>query len=261
MAKKFENPLIRNARMREMYVAMVEGRMLAKHLRRASAGLGKGLEACWVATAIDLRDGDLTSDAGAGPVPGYVRNGERSKAKVLKAALAAGPVAGRLDAVDDPVERLWCAVGAGLALKAAVLEEGETRGVVVAYARAGELKAAEWKRVLAGAKDAPVVFVLLPDEGDSAAVAELAGKCGVPGIPVDAADAVAIYRVAQESIVRARADGVAALIAAVRLDEKSDPVKVLGEQIIAKQVASAAWVGGVVAKFQKRMAAGSVRVH
>jgi len=106
-----------------------------------------------------------------------------------------------------------------------------------------------------------VVFVLLPDEGDSAAVAEIAGKCGVPGIPVDAADAVAIYRVAQESIVRARADGVAALIAAVRFPETSDAVRLLGEQIVAKQVAPAAWVDGVAAKFQKRMAAVSVRVH
>lgn len=254
--KTFENPLIRNARMREMYVAMVEARMLAKNLRRTSAVLGKGLEACWVATAIDLRDGDLTSDAGAGSVPGYVRNSERAKAKVLKAALAGEPVVGRLDAVEDPMERLWCAVGAGLALKAA-----GAQGVAVAYARAGELKAAQWKRLFEGAKDVPVIFVLLPDETESAAMAELAGKCGVPGIPVDAADAVAIYRVAQESIVRARADGKAAVIAAIRLDEKNDAVKVLGEQIVAKQVASAAWVGGVAEKFRKRMAGVGVRVH
>ncbi len=54
-----------------------------------------------------------------------------------------------------------------------------------------------------------MVFVVLPARGAKRAggVTALALECGVPAIPVDADDAVAIFRVAQESIGRARIGG------------------------------------------------------
>ena len=63
-AKSYENPLIPHARMRALYRALVEVRVLGEHQPRAQR-VPKGLEACWVGTALDLKDGDLTSDRAA----------------------------------------------------------------------------------------------------------------------------------------------------------------------------------------------------
>ena len=87
----YENPLVPNAKLKQMYVAMAEARVLDEHVagsakrgkgangRRGAKGsktgreLGsiRGQEACRVSTAIDLGPGDLVSDscdhvAGAG---------------------------------------------------------------------------------------------------------------------------------------------------------------------------------------------------
>jgi hypothetical protein len=251
--KAFENPLIPNARMREMYAVMLESRILGRQMRRQHTGFAPGLEAMWVATAIDLREGDLTCDSGIGPVLGYARDGKRSEKKALKTVLAGEPGSGRLALAGSGLTRMWCGVGAALALRAA----GQA-GVAVVYAGQGELKPKEWAAVLSCAADAPVIFVVLPEPGEPLGVAELASRAGVPGIPVDASDAVAIYRVAQESIGRARADGKAALIAGVPFFDKKgkkivDPVEFLGQQLLAKRVATASWMAGVETRFRRRL--------
>jgi hypothetical protein len=261
-AAPFENPLIGNARLREMYTTMVQARVLQRHLRRQYRGFATGLEACWVATAIDLHEGDLTSDAGVGPLLGFARRPDRLKAKVLASVFEGDAGPGRLATVGKGYERLWSAVGAALALRAA-----GSQGVVLAYAGQRELEAAEWTKLLRSLRDAeaPLVLVVLPEAGrvvlqESGAedVAALACKVGVPGIPVDASDAVAIYRVAQESIVRARADGKPALIAGVPFLDAGgkkmvDPVEFLGAQLIARRVATAGWARGVEGKFRGKL--------
>ena len=118
-AAPFENPLIGNARLREMYTTMVEARVLQRHLRRQYRGFAAGLEAAWVATAIDLHEGDLTSDAGIGPLLGFARRADRLKAKVLAGVFEGDAGPGRLATVGKGYERLWSAVGAALALRAA----------------------------------------------------------------------------------------------------------------------------------------------
>src|SRR3982074_2477048 len=81
----YENPLVPNAKLRQMFVAMAEARVLDEHvaegqgLAHGSKG-GNGLkgrkrldsirgeEACRVSTAIDLGPGDLVSDSQVGVV-------------------------------------------------------------------------------------------------------------------------------------------------------------------------------------------------
>ncbi|QHN03114.1 hypothetical protein FTO74_06835 [Granulicella sp. WH15] len=257
-AKPFENPLIRNVRLREMYTVMVEARVLSRQMRRQHTGFAPGLEACWVATAIDLHEGDLTSDAGVGPLPGYVRDAARAQAKVLAATLRGESGEGRLGGSFSPVKRMWTSIGAAMGLRAS----GE-KGVLMAYVGERELKDAEWKRVLRAAAEAeaPIIFVVLPEKNGTSGLARLASRCGVPGIPVDASDAVAIYRVAQESIVRARADSKPALIAGVpfiaagKAKKAADPIQLLGEQLIAKQAATPAWLAKVEPRCQSRLEA------
>jgi TPP-dependent pyruvate/acetoin dehydrogenase alpha subunit len=73
-----ENPLIPNKKLRQMFVAMTEMRVLDEYIAEHIAGLQRGRkarqrldstsgqEACRVSTAIDLEPGDLVSDAHTG---------------------------------------------------------------------------------------------------------------------------------------------------------------------------------------------------
>ena len=79
----YENPLVPNAKLRQMYVAMAEARVLDEYVarlqkrakgnkrrRRLDSRLDsiRGQEACRVSTAMDLGPGDLVSDSQVGVV-------------------------------------------------------------------------------------------------------------------------------------------------------------------------------------------------
>jgi hypothetical protein len=227
----WENPLIPNARLRQMYRAMARLRMLARALP-AKGRDGLGMEAALVSTSVDLEPGDLVSDALAGGVMDFLRG--KSLGAVLRPGSIRrkrGPVAecggaGALPGGLGAAERMWAALGAAAALQAAGMQAkaaGETAKdvrVAVVYARASEVPAAVWRKALtfAAQKELPVMFVVLSapgGKGGAGKVTALALECHVAGIPVDADDAVAIYRVAQESIGRARIGGGPALIECV----------------------------------------------
>ena len=87
----YENPLIPNARLRQIYLAMLRARMLEKALpasrrMRTLPGAGKayalgntGLEACLVSTSVDLGPGDLVSDALTGGMVEFLRGAALGK--------------------------------------------------------------------------------------------------------------------------------------------------------------------------------------
>jgi hypothetical protein len=250
-SKAFESPLISHARMRAMYRALVEVRTLADRTKLRSL---RGVEACWVGTAIDVKDGDLTSDAGAPQDPvmlEYIRAvgrreaGGPAKAADMKRVLRQFKESKGQAFPGSPFERVLCAVGAGMALKAA-----GAQGVLLAYAGLAQLSRAEWKRVLTlmGQEGLPLVLMVLPGASTvdlEALAAKAAGSAdaAVPVIPVDAGDAVAIYRVTQETFVRARAGGGSAIIVGFQCG--TDASKLLGTQLIRKGLCTERWVNGV----------------
>ena len=246
MPKKasYENPLIPHARMRALYRALIEVRLLRETLPK-SERVPRGLEACWAATALDLREGDLTSDSGADALPAYLRGiaARAGSGAPRSAAIAALQKSESKPFAGTPAERLFCAAGATMALKAA-----EDKAVVVAYVRQGDLDAADWKRVLrvAAAGDLPLVIVTAA--ADNVPVSSRA----VPVIPVDASDAVAIYRVTQESLVRARAEGGVVVIECVKTG--LDCVKVLAGQLHSKGIATPTWTSAVETRMSAMIA-------
>jgi hypothetical protein len=247
-AKRFENPLLSDARLKQMYLAMVETRALSERLRAERGGRHKGfvsgLEACWVGSAIGLQDGEndfACADELAGPALDVVLG------TTARAALRGARAASRLDGKElGPVERTWFALGG-----ASRMPHG---AVGIIFLGLTELDPAAWKRGLATALQAelPVVFVAIPAKGDEPGIAELSSRLGVPGIPVDANDAVAMYRVAQESIGRARAGGGPALIEAIRFPRSADPIELLKRQLVAKKVATQHWVDAQQHRLQSR---------
>lgn len=274
----WENPLIPNAKLRQIYRAMVRLRTLA-HALPAGRREGLGLEACLASTSVDLAPGDLVSDTIAGEAVEFLRGATlgtvlRPKGKKAKGgpAVECG-AAGRLPGGMGPAERVWAALGAAAALKATWAQEkaaakaaGESpkdERVVLVYALAGEVPAAVWRKALAFAaeKELPVIFVVLPARGKGR-VTELALQARVPGIPVDADDAVAIFRVAQESIGRARIGGGPALMECVpfvtasksKKAAASDAIAGLESYLLQRKVATKVWMEREAKAFAKSIA-------
>ncbi len=249
-SKAFESPLISHARMRGLYRGLVESRVLAQAAGRGR-GWPKGLEACWVGTALDLKDGDLTSDGGEAWLTEYVRalgaseDARGATAAEVRKACAAAAAARGSELVGTAAERMLVAIGQAMALKSV------GGGVVVAYLGAGEMKAAQWRRMLEVAEPGalPLVVVVTPHAG-----AARLRRMAVPVIPVDAGDAVAIYRVAQESLVRARADGGVVVIECVECGV--DPVTMMGAQLVKKGICTQRWVAAVETRFRRLVAGG-----
>ncbi len=290
----FENPLIPHAKLRQIYLAMLQARLLEKALPASQRGRGigpgavtlgiAGLEACLVSPAVSLESGDLISDAVSGGVVDFLRGaalGEvfrkpKTKGRGLSLTADCGPGAA-LAGAPLSSERLWAAVGAALAVKAAnaLAKKGKStaedqeavepkQNLVVVYVRPGELAASVWRGVLQFASEQvlPTLFVVMPPAAGQKAtgVCGLAQKSGVPGIPVEGSDAVAIYRVAQESIVRARMGGGAALIECVPYlvegskAKASDGVASLERYMLERKVVTPEWAEREAKGFAKLVA-------
>jgi TPP-dependent pyruvate/acetoin dehydrogenase alpha subunit len=277
-----ENPLVPNKKLRQMYVAMVEARVLDEHItklqkrvkgRRRLAST-HGQEACRVSAAIDLGPGDLVSDSQIGVVMDLLagervgsllkRVAEIHSGKKIKSVKAAGVSARLLPWIEDAGERLRMAMGAALSFKTL----GQAN-VVVAYVRHGEVARREWRQVLglASKLELPVIFVVLPAvKGEKRnGMADLSAKTarwGVPGIPVDDGDAVALYRVAQESMGRTRGGDGPVLIECVpcRVEGKGaagsvDPVEEMAKFLLDRKVCTKAWLKSAGEGLRRRIAA------
>lgn len=264
-----ENPLIPNTRLRQMFVAMAEMRVLDEHLASLQRGAKSrrqfnstlGEEACRVSTAIGLEPGDLVSDIQAGVGMGLVL-GEKvdlvmrqvreitSNSKKHLGKVSTDSATRRLlPWIEDVEDRLRMAMGAALSFKAL-----KRPNLVVAYVRHGEVSGGRWKQLLkiAGKLEVPILFVVLPvvaghekKRGQTNVLSAKARSCKVPGIPVDASDAVALYRVAQESIGRMRGGGGPVLIECVASSLKGelvDPLVQMRTFLLNRKICNEAWL-------------------
>jgi TPP-dependent pyruvate/acetoin dehydrogenase alpha subunit len=247
-----------------------------------------------------LRGTSLKEVLRAGKAGASASRRSRKSGTGVRGLVAECGAAVRLPSTTDAAERIWAALGAAAALKAAAAQarvedkakaevkakttdmaaarqatEARQAGVVVVYALVDEVPAALWKKALRFAADQelPVVFVVLPparERGGKARAAAKAGgvgalalSCGVPAIVVDADDAVAIYRVAQESIGHARIGGGAALMecvpfvlkgAAGKVRVTQDAIAGLERTMLQRGVAARAWMEREAKAFAKRIA-------
>ena len=270
-----ESPLVRNNTMQRMYAGMAESRILedlARTKRRKTKGPDVyGQEACRVSALIDLEPDDLTSDVPGSLTTAFVRGVElqevldslsTGKKKAHKAAEL--KLAGLLPSISDTGDRFQVALGAALALKRNHLQK-----VVVVFAPSRAVKPAVWREMFrfASRYELPILFVALPDTDRKAAkgakvqsLSEQAISAGVPGIPADSNDAVALYRVMQESIGRARMGGGPVLMECIayRVEGKKkaeviDPIVMMGETLLRRQVCSKDWLERVTTSFEARI--------
>lgn len=267
-SKPFENPLVPNKKLRQLYALMSQARALDEFASRAAAKAKaqvkstRGEEACRVSTAINLADGDLISDSNEGIAMDLIAG--RSASTLLRRldALLSGNKpsrsishhsgAAQIAWTKGTAARLTMALGAAASIKAS-----GRPNLVMAYAHSRDLSTTEWQRTLklAAELELPIIFVALPDPtGASQNLCAISQKLGLPAFPVDAADAVALYRVAQESIGRARGDRSPVLIEC-RQTTGDDPIAQMQSFLLSRSVAGKAWTNSTGPAFRNQLEA------
>ncbi len=273
---RFENPLMPDERLRQMYTAMVQMRMLEEHLlagkadgkrpaKRKPIDVIRGEEAVRASTALSLSEGDMIGDGSAAPVLDLLLGAKLASVAGSSGKADPRPVLPEGSALRLPVvdarERLTMSLGAAAAMKAQ-----KSGRVLLVYVGAGEAKKKDWKGALsaAGKQELPMIFVVLPaaDEKDTEDAGKLCARSrawGVPGFPVDGVDAIGLYRVMQESLLRARNGNGPALIECVPFhlggkQQREDPIERLGELLLLKGVADAEWMKRTRSAFSVQLA-------
>ncbi|MDE3104135.1 MAG: hypothetical protein KGK08_03075 [Acidobacteriota bacterium] len=268
-----ENPLVRHQTLEQMYRRLVE----LDALQCALAALqpdraGRRNAATYAACRVGVLQGCTEQDV----VLESVADGSTAcllgvkPAAVLRARAA--ELAGRrsrfagssqlLPWLPQNDARLQLSLGA-----AALLQRQGKGGVVVVYTDGPATSSATWTSVLRQAQALllPILFVATPGARgwqplQPEELCRLSRRCGVPGIPVDAHDAVALYRVAQESLMRLRSGGGPVLATAVpyriqgkRSPQLEDPIQVLRSFMRVRNIRPDRWFEAIATQTQRQL--------
>jgi TPP-dependent pyruvate/acetoin dehydrogenase alpha subunit len=201
--------LIRHEKLKQLYIAMLQYRLLEQRVSAPSASQQPpatqpgpaGCEATEIGCTIDLR----SRDAIALPYEHWL-------SAILQRSSLRTQLGGRLRSMQHVGEQ------AAEQLIASADRLKNTKMVAVVFA--DHASPFFWERVLkrAGSQSLPIIFVARATlSGESKDPRRRRSRLraedfGCPGIPVDAHDVVAVYRVAHESIQRARRGGGPTLI-------------------------------------------------
>jgi TPP-dependent pyruvate/acetoin dehydrogenase alpha subunit len=220
-----ENPLLPHRKLQELYTLMQRCRALdlkqarVQGGRRQKASRAIAREALLAATAIHLLPGDLLC----------AQPGDRAAEQLSPACKAAAATSSLLAAPEFSPRLLLCAAAAR------GLQATGAEGLVLAFADTHSPAAgsAGWATALEWAQSAQLSLLLACIDSSSApgvrsspqprakstdspldwpSMSRLAHRLRLPVLPVDGGDAVAVYRVMQESALRARMGGGPAVL-------------------------------------------------
>ena len=226
--------LISDQKFQQMYSAMTALRRSAK--RNAASN---GAEAPIVATLIDLRPGDLVI-APTHLLPEALLKDERLQFMPAKRT-GSQPIGVAI--ISSTLASAVLTIGAGAALGRNTTANDS---VIVAFGTTDAASRESWLEALrlAGKHKLPILFVLLQGDAEAAAfIGSQSMSAGVISVPVDSADVVAMYRVAFESLARARRRTGATLIVCTpySLEDQmprraEDPLKKLETYLRKKEI-------------------------
>ena len=234
-----ENPLLPHSKLRELHALMVR----CRSLERKQPSRGSIREALLAATLIHLLPGDLLSgDAGNRVLEALAPEGKHQSP------------AGSLIGGDFLGGRLLICAAAARGLQAA---GGD--GVLLAFARAGGSERG-WMEALEWAQQSQLPLLLACSDAtngaasgsrksadpaiDFSSMSRFARRHHLPVLTVDGEDAVAVYRVMQESVLRARQGGGPSVLWAVMtpgrslatLPRSSQPISRLRSYLAARKI-------------------------
>lgn len=276
MAK--ENPLLPNRYLRDLYVAMAKFRMIeeaagAKKIRGRSSGT-RGQEACVATVLLALEAGDLLAEAWPSAGTRYLLGArlkevlaQRKAGEDFLSVIGSVTRAKLLPQIEDGMARVQAAMGAAMALRI----QGSGRFAAV-FVQPGEIGGAAWRDLLkvAGETEAPLLVVVLPafDRKAAGKAGRLSARSmgwGIPGIPVEASDAIALSRVVQESTGRLRGGGGPVLMECLRLpsgirepgtrrrSKATDPVANFRKTLLDRVIFRASWAERMETSFQAQI--------
>ncbi len=219
--------LVSNEKLLALYTAMVKCRMLEQRATLlfqqgkldSDLHASAGREAASAAIVIDLQPNDTLSIAPGEWLPAFVKGLTLDNLFRLLAPTAAqlsGQTA--LAPADLGMKNILTGneahVPETVCDRAIAAQTAKESAIVVAILPSTEKSLKPWRSVLtaAASQKLPIVFALYSDGESQASEPKALGKAknpealfhGVPSIGVDASDAVAVYRVTYEAIIRAR---------------------------------------------------------
>jgi TPP-dependent pyruvate/acetoin dehydrogenase alpha subunit len=296
------NPLINHEKLRQLYSTMLKCRLLDEYARIPGKQAdfendpysSEGLEAMAVGAAIDLRTSDTLAPPDRDFILSYLKGVPLTAIFSQLYGSNTPPDKGRSASDDCRFAQLNIVLATSTV--AAQLEmcidiafanqRKRTDNVVMAFSGKGSIPLNDWQDALrfVGQRSLPVVFVRQSHLSAGSVSLELASAgrdnsseavgYGFPAITVDGNDAVAVYRVAQEAIERARSSGGPTLIEAqifprngvagnnraqYRLAgevddwESSDPIAAMERYLTSKGLFSEDWKKDIIVLFQQEL--------
>lgn len=284
------NPLISDAKLKQLYATMLQCRLLDERSRELRGVAGKATrslvgEAAAVGAALDLRHDDwlapLQNDVFGKFIKGMPlaailselhRSETRPRSSVQRLSVFEpdkNPSPFHIiPSAANPAAQLNLASGVALALQAR-----KPGNIVMAFCGDTSESGQRWQEALtfAGRHCLPLLVLVHTSASSKTARANKkkpfvsllseGNPCELPVIPVDADDVVAIYRVAYESIHKARHGGGPTLIQAVSLpdsrdskahvSEHPDAIARMESYLAAKGLFSASWKQKVIDNFNR----------
>jgi TPP-dependent pyruvate/acetoin dehydrogenase alpha subunit len=234
--------IISNEKLLQLYLSMVKGRLLEErlgaHAGQSKSGPVAGQEAVAVGVLVDL----LPEDA-------FVASPGDRMARLLWSEIQGKA----MEKLWTPDARLDFATQLKLTLNTIQAKKATKTGKIAVVFLGSDSDLPEEAVKLAKTKRLPVLFVRQTSVLSETNPAQTGG---IPTMPVDGTDVVAVYRVATESITHARKGNGPTLIECV-LDpaEALDPIEKMEGYLVRKGLFRAAWKREEVARFMARLEA------
>lgn len=235
-------PLISDKRLQQLYVTLLAGRALRQQMKvRQRPAWLVAPEAIATGTVTHLEEEDALMAPPGDAMAALARGCS------LHRVLSGATLKGMLPANTSAPTRF--AMAAGYALSQQNTKQ-QRQPVTMVLSGPGITSLAELAPALAyaAANRLGVVFVIQTAADADVSGPRHTGRLGLPGIPVDGNDVIALYRVTQEAVTRARRAGGPTLIDCKPwpVEGKADPVRRLEEALERR--------GIPVAALQKRSA-------
>jgi TPP-dependent pyruvate/acetoin dehydrogenase alpha subunit len=296
------NPLISNEKLKQLYSTMLKCRLFeerARILKKQARFKGNyytavGQEATAVGAGIDLRPEDAVAPSHRDFILNLIKGVPLTAMFAQLYGRSTSPDKGRSAPAHGGYEPLniitpastiaaQLNIGTGIAM---ANQMKKNDNVVVAFSGEGSTSLGFWHEALnfAGVRNLPIVYVCQNNLWAESVSVKLQTKVedislkaigyGFPGITVDGNDAVAMYRVSQEAIARARSGGGPTLIeaktyrwyghseidpakyrAAEEVEEwkAKDPIAAMERYLIGKKLFSPEWKQEISEDFVKEL--------
>ncbi|MFI5103305.1 MAG: thiamine pyrophosphate-dependent enzyme [Terriglobales bacterium] len=261
-------PVLDAEKLKALYAMVLKCRLVGEQLRRLAGDSisAPGHEAAIVGTAMHLHAGDfvapsrsmfLASQVQGAPLTEILAHLHRASAHSADKEPASP------NAYGLPLPSLSSAAQLGAGASAALSFKLQNRpAVALALVDDDAALPGFWHQPVgfASAHRLPIVFAICTSP-DAPVLRDQAHSLGLPGITVDGHDLVAVYRVAQECVRRARQGHGPCLIeckidrgspqAAPGISSSRDPVAVMEDYLNKRKLWSSGWKRRLVAVFDK----------